>query len=334
MKKKPNIKKTILKKIEDRRNQYIFIDKRKNNKSNMSDNISSNIKSHLDGINKNNRVNDRTRMRIGDNTVKNNVNIDYQVNKLIENNYKKKIFVDYDIVICIPSYDRYEKVKRLITQFYEQLTKYTFKIILLNDGSDDRQYDELYKLFPEIIYIKNEKPNGKILHWYCYSQMWEYLKNIECYTVLQMDDDFIICDNFLDTVTDIYFNEKLKNNNVLAIAPHLWSFNKISRHEIWWKSKNFVDGIAMIDDNVIKYMNYEMKIVDAIAISKVGAPVRAWTQISDAIKNIGGIVHRTENSLVYHDGNEDSKLHVGVRGNGKGVFTQKIIESLKKNIND
>lgn len=243
--------------------------------------------------------------------------------------YQKKAFVDYDVVICIPSYNRYKKVRRLITQFYEQPTKYTFKIILLNDGSSDIQYDELCKLFPEIIYLKNEKPNGKILHWYCYNQMWEHLKNIECHTVLQMDDDFIISKNFLNTIIDMFFEIKQNNPNWMAITPHLWSFKKISKHESWWGRNDFVDGIALIDDVIIKHMDYKMKPVDAVAVSKAGVPVRAWNQIRDAIVEIKGIIYRTGNSLVYHDGNDDSKLHGDVRKNGfGGVYTQKYIEKL------
>ena len=242
--------------------------------------------------------------------------------------YQKKAFVDYDVVICIPSNDRYKKVKRLITQFYEQPTKYSFKIILLNDGSINKLYDNLVEQFPEVVYLKNEKPNGKVLHWYCYNQMWEHLKNINCHVILQMDDDFILSDNFLDVMVDMFFKLKEENPQWMAITPHLWSFKEEKDFESWWKRTDFVDGIALIDDIIIKNMDYGMKPVDADAVSKAGVPVRAWTQISEAIVSIGGLIYRTENSLVYHDGNDDSKLHSTVRGNGKGVFTQKYIGKL------
>jgi len=243
--------------------------------------------------------------------------------------YQKKVFVDYDVVICIPSYNRYEKIKRLLTQFYEQPTKYTFKIILLNDGSIETKYDILIKNFPEIIYLKNDKPNGKILHWYCYSQMWEHIKNIQCHAVLEMDDDFILSDNFLDTILDLFFEAKEHNGSIMAISPHLWSFKEKKEKENWWSRTDFVDGIALIDDIVIKNMNYEMQPVNVIAVSKAGAPVRAWTQISAAIKNMKCIIYRTPNSLVYHDGNDDSKLHGDIRKEGKaGVYTQKYIGKL------
>jgi len=241
----------------------------------------------------------------------------------------KKNVVDYDVVICIPSHNRFDKVRRLINQFKDQETKYTFKIILLNDGSSDDSYNKLMNEFNDITYLVNEKPNGKILHWYCYNQMWEHLKDIQCHAILQMDDDFILSNNFLNTIVDLFFEMKEKNGNFMAISPHLWSFKINTEYEDWWKRTNFIDGIGLIDEEVIKYMNYEMQPVDAEAVQKVGAPVRAWTQIGAVIQKMGGMIYRTANSLVYHDGNDDSKLHGDIRINGKaGVYTQKYVGEL------
>ena len=318
------VKRQIQKKIELRNQQIAFLD----NKSGQKKSIST--------------MNERDRERIYGNpnrpsaagiNVKLLTNAERTGIRAIPENtdyepYQKKAFVDYDVVICIPSYDRYKKVKRLISQFYNQQTKYTFKIILLNDGSPSQWYDKLQEDFPQIIYIKNEKPNGKILHWYCYNQMWEYLKDIECHAVLQMDDDFILCDDFLNTIIDLYFEIKEKNNQYMAIAPHLWSFKKEVEREGWWSRKDFVDGIALIDDIVIKNMEYKMKPVDVEEVSKPGIPVRAWTQIYGEVNRMGCWIYRTPNSLVYHDGNSDSKLHPNSRGGNKGVFTQKYIGNL------
>lgn len=313
-----NIKKKIKKKIELRHNNVLLIEKRRNINATSTNKLNSLInKTSM------NREISRLELRSG-------VSVEnYVGNPSLVPKYEKKMNVDYDIVICIPSYNRSKKVKRLIKQFYNQPTKYSFKIILLNDGSFGNWYDFLAEEFPEIIYIKNEKSNGKALHWYCYNQMWNKLRDIECHVILQMDDDFILCDNFLDTIIDLYFDLKIENSGIMAIAPHKWSFQKHSDNEGWWRRKDFVDGIALIDEYIIKLMDYGMKPVDIKAVSKPGAPVRTWVQISDAIKKTGGIIYRTEFSLVYHDGNNDSKLHGDVRKDGKtGVYTQKYIGEL------
>ena len=168
-----------------------------------------------------------------------------------------------------------------------------------------------------------------VKHWYCYSQLWEFLKDIKCHVVLQMDDDFILSDNFLNTIIDLFFHLKETDNTMMAIAPHIWSFKKECELEKWWSRRDFVDGIALIDDVVIRNMEYKMKPVDAEAVSKPGVPVRAWTQISKKISEMNCWIYRTDSSLVYHDGNDDSKLHGDVRNAGRGgVYTQKYIGKL------
>jgi hypothetical protein len=309
------IKKVIKKRIEQRHLERVFM-----NRGERLDNIIS-VKTEKP-------MNERDLQRIYGNNVPEHLlpsTEDFGANR--DNVvYQKKVRVDYDVVICIPSHERFNKVARLITQFYNQPTKYTFKIILLNDGSKSLYYSQLTKRFPEIIYEKNRVANGKTLHWYCYNQLWKHLKDIQCHAVLQMDDDFILSDGFLDNIMDLYFRAKEKNGSIAAIAPHLWSFKKSCDFETWWNRTDFVDGIALIDDEIIKYMSYQMKPVDAEAVSKEGVPVRAWTQISAAIKEMRRIIYRTPKSLVYHDGNDDSKLHGKFRSGGKaGVYTQKYI---------
>ena len=332
MRKKIDKKELILKKIQHRHDKNLYIEK----KNNMNERNRRRIfgdKSKPIPILKNEQPNPflRNKRREGiriQKEFRGEIKNDVVVN-LMPTPYQKKAFVDFDVVICIPSYNRYEKVERIISQLYNEPTKYTFKLVLLNDGSDDERYDNLLNIYPNIHYIKNEKPNGKVLHWYCYNQMWEILKEVKCHAVLQMDDDFILSKDFLNVLTDLFFNKKEKNSNIMAIAPHLWSFNETSEFESWWSNKHFVDGIALIDIDVIEFMEYKMLEVNADEVCKAGVPVRAWTQIGDAIGYLNNEIYRTENSLVYHDGNGDSKLHGDVRIDGQGgVYTQKYIGKL------
>lgn len=260
--------------------------------------------------------------------VLNNININNIINfdSIFYGNYNIKTFVNYDVVICIPSHERYKKIKRLISQFYEQESKYSFKIILLNDGSKNNWYNNLIEYFPDIIYLKNEVSNGKINHWYSYNQMWEQLKNIECHAVLQMDDDFILSDNFLDNIMDIFFREKQKNNQVVTIAPHTWSFNKVDKECVF--GENVVDGIGLFDIEFIKALNYELRKVYNKSAG-MGQSAGVWNQLINIIKNNNCLVYRTEYSLVWHDGNEDSKLHGDFRKK-KSIYTQNYINKTMK----
>lgn len=309
-----NKKELIKKKIENRHERSIFIGKNQNHGTmNPKDERrfqKVEPKPDLSGLNRNDR-------RTGN------------YGKVSEDIYVKKEYVDYDVIICIPTHNRYEKLKRIIEQFKSTKSNYTYLIVILNDGSSDERYDTLPIEFPEIIYMKNEIPNGKTLHWYCYNQMWKILRNKISHAVLQMDDDFILCDDFFNIIVNLFFEKKFENNKIMAISPHLWSFNEICEYESWWHKTNFVDGIALIDYDLIKFLDYELKPVDIDIVSKPGSPVRVWTQISSAIKEYNGIIYRTLESLVFHDGNDDSKLHADFRIEGhKFIYTQKYIDKI------
>jgi hypothetical protein len=143
-----------------------------------------------------------------------------------------------------------------------------------------------------------------------------------------MDDDFILCDDFLNTIVDLYFEKKEEDNKILAIAPHLWSTEKNPTYDakLWKSRKTFIDGIGLIDSEVIKYMNYKMKSIDIKILSVDGSSAFAWTQIGTTIKNMGGIVYRNDKSYVYHDGNDESKLHPNHRNKeGNKLYTVNFI---------
>jgi hypothetical protein len=317
IRKKNGIKKTIAKKIEFRHKQLRFINNGEQKKMDELDRlrIYGNGNKPVDA-----RLLTRDEMRYGI-KIKDENNI-ANIGDIFRIPYEKKVFVDYDVVICIPTYDRYDKVMRMINQFYSQKTKYTFKIILLNDGSGDNRYDKIVNDFPELIYIKNDTSNGLEKHWQNYNQMWEHIKKIECHAILDMDDDFILCDKFLTKVLNVFFREKEKNNCILAIAPHTWSFDRVS--SIYNFPKNSIDGIGLFDAKFITALNYQLNPI-YFKNARIGNSAGVWGQITKILNNNNYFVYRTEYSLVWHDGNEDSKLHGEFRKN-KAIYTQNFID--------
>ena len=240
-------------------------------------------------------------------------------------NYNVETSMGCDVAICIPSHNRYDMVVRLLDQLYNQKTKYSFQIILLNDGSTEGDYDGLPKKFNRLQYIKNHVSYSKAGHWVCYSEMWGLLRNIDYKFVLQMDDDFILCDNFLDIIVDTLIREREKNSKVVAVAPHTWSFTKNDPNPSWVHDK-VIDGIGLFDISVIRDMGYTVKPVTNVTHN--GASVKVWVQFTDYCKQFNKIFYRTDVSLVYHDGNDNPQLHPGFR-NIKRIYTQKLHSTLK-----
>lgn len=260
-------------------------------------------------------------------TPKNNIPI--KPKEIIQNVIIEEVI--FDVAICIPSHNRYEKIYRLLTQFYTQETKFTFQIILLNDGSEDSRYNDLTNQFPKLVYLKNPIPNGKEYHWVCYSQLWGMIKHFKYTYLLQLDDDFILCDNFLNKIINILEEQHKINNNIIGIAPHSWSFHKDNSkiNEEWWQNNTLIDGIGLFYIQILKDLNYTLNPVKNV--THIGVSVKVWSQFHDYLVKENKIIYRTPTSLAYHDGNLDPQLHKNFR-NIKQIHTQNLDKSLLKYI--
>lgn len=228
-------------------------------------------------------------------------------NSLKVDGYVKKTDVDYDVIICVSSFNRFDKVNKLLSMFYTQDSNYSYKVILLDDNSTDDRYMELKEIYPNIEYYKNNKNNGRKLYWYTVTQLWQYAKNYKSNTILMIDDDFLLCDNFLNTICDLFYYIKNENNNVVGIAPHLHSYMLYISQMDWWFNTYSVDGVCLFDRNFIESFNYQLEIVSDDEL-KAEAHAHGWSQIQKRIKLENKMVYKTKYSLVYHDGNDESRL--------------------------
>lgn len=234
---------------------------------------------------------------------------DYRIEyeKLRVNGFERKVDVDYEIIICISSFNRFEKINKLLNMFYEQESKFTYKIILLDDNSTDERYLNLQTIYPELEYHINKTNNGRKLYWYTVTQLWQYAKKYTSNTILMVDDDFIICKNFLNTLVDFYYHIKNENNNVIGIAPHLHSFVLNAQQMDWWFNTFSVDGICLFERDFITSFDYKL---EAVTDEELMAESHAhgWSQIQKKIKLENKMVYKTRHSLAFHDGNDESKL--------------------------
>jgi hypothetical protein len=237
--------------------------------------------------------------------------------------YSKKNNVDFDVAICISSFNRYDKVKRIVNQILQQESKYTFKIFIMNDGSTINidEYNNLLIDFPEIVYLKNEVNGGKIKYWKTISDLWGKVKEYNTHALCQIDDDFILSNNFLNDLMDTFFNKKNENSSYLAFHFHTYYFlknNKIYNDSDGWNNENNqnLDGGVLYDISFIEMINYS---IDETKLKSKVDSSRVWINVSNKLKLFGGRVYRFKESLAYHDGNEDSKLNPEVRKTNKMI---------------
>lgn len=227
--------------------------------------------------------------------------------------YVKEEDVDYDVVICVTSFERYVKVRRILRQLHTQSTKYTFKFCLMNDGSSDLRYDSLKEEFPNIDYIKNQVNGGKKNYWKTVNRLWSEGAKYKTHCFLQIDDDFILCNNFIDVLLDEFFKKKYEDNCFMVFSYHMYGYDKKEPLSNWWYNGTSIaiDGGTLFDNRFMKLFNHRVD----VGVKNIAPHTSTflWDTIVEYIRKFGVRVYRTPKSLAWHDGNYDSKLNYVAR---------------------
>jgi len=243
--------------------------------------------------------------------------------------YLKPENVDFDVLIFISSFDRYEKLVGILTQLYSQKTDYLFKIIIMNDGSTDKRYSYLKNKFSEIIYLKNDFNGGRAFYWQTVNTIFKELKKYKSYAIIQIDDDFILTENFIDKLINKFFEIKQDNNAYMGIRYHIPSFNEdeLINDEYFNPFKRFqgFDGGSMFDPEFLKLFNYEIKKINQNVFNLKFQHSHVWSSLNDFVRYFGVMIYSTRKSLAYHNGNEDSKMHPELRRTKK-IYTKNFNE--------
>jgi len=243
--------------------------------------------------------------------------------------YVKEENVDYDVVICVTSFERYKKVRRIIKQLHTQESKYTFKFCMINDASLDERYKTLKTEFPNIVYLENDVNGGKVNYWRTVNKLWEVGGTFKSHGFLQIDDDFILCDNFLDRLMDAFFSKKEENNGFMVFSYHIYGYDRNKPQADWWYNgvSIAIDGGTLFDARFVKMFNYHVEIGEKLIAAHTSTFV--WDTIVQHIRNFGVRVYRLPNSLAWHDGNFDSKLNEQARRHKKS-YTKNFIDGSEK----
>lgn len=208
--------------------------------------------------------------------------------------------------IIISSYNRFESLSYLLNQFYAQKTKYKFKIIVLDDGSLDEQYTTLKERFSTIIYLKNEENKGLSGYWDSFNTLLNYTKNINSDVVIQLDDDFMLCEDFLDTLLDIYYEI---NDYYGIIKFHIGMIvNKHKKQHI--KSNRGVDGGTLFSVEFLNLIDYHIDDMSKIAD---GNGSKVWQFLSSKINEYNFKIYAPYKSLVFHTKFDESVMHPACR---------------------
>lgn len=323
-------KQRIQKQIELRNAKLVFIDKRGDKKMNERDKLRifgvGNSQKEKEAVAKHLLLNVDV---VGNNSLKDNTVINKYIPYEIKDygRYLKPEVVDYDTMVYISSYERYEKLRNILNQLYTQKSEYSFKIIVMNDGSIDERYDEIKKEFPEIIYLKNEINGGREFYLKTVNVIFNEIKKYKTLSVIQIDDDFILCENFINIIMNKFLELKEENNAYVGIRYHHHSYreDEIREEDYFDPTKRFqdFDGGSVFDVKFLELFNYELIPTGEKYMWHL------WFVLNSLVRKFGVLVHTTRKSLAIHTGNDDSKLNSEARKKRK-LYTVNFIDDVSK----
>jgi len=240
--------------------------------------------------------------------------------------YVKQPNVDYDTIIYVSSYNRYDKLFNILNQLFSQKSDYSFKVIVMDDGSTDEKYLNLKNIFPNILYLKNEENGGVKNYLETINTIFKEIKKYKTHAVIQIDDDFILSTEFINRLLKKFFQLKEKNNSYMGIRYHHFSYsNGITYDNDYFnpeKRYQGFDGGSLYDIQFLQLFNYEL-------IPKEEDKLwHMWYVINSLVKELGLLVYTSKNSFALHDGNDESKIHPEVR-KIKKLYTCNFIDNEK-----
>jgi hypothetical protein len=225
---------------------------------------------------------------LNNSTIQDSLIIHFDKSKIIkyENDF------NYKMCFLIPSYNRYDKLSRLLTQINNETTA---KVIIYNDASTDNRYLDIEKQFMNVKVIHGSKNNGKANYQQTMSTLFTEANNSDSDYFILIADDFILCKSFQNIIKP-YLNEYYITN-VFSLRPEGWG-------RLGWVDGAFSaskGGLSLIHSILPKTLkNVENK------------STGVWKKVTDYFTTVNKTNYKLialNYSLTQHDGNDDSKLH-------------------------
>lgn len=232
---------------------------------------------------------------------------------LYKKNMRKKGTIDiiesFDVAIMISSYNRYVNLVHIINQINRQHSKYKYKLFIMNDGSTDLNYEKLESL-ENIILLKNETNNGKCKYWKTITDLFQATSHYKYDVLIQIDDDFKLCNNFIDHVM-LMFKEK----GCDVINYHI---NDLDSNKKRWGLDVWIDGGVALSEKFMKMINYRIEKPSLYRWKNCEhRSSGVWESLSEFISGTNVSMYKPSITLAVHRGNAESKMNGSLRKRNK-----------------
>ena len=210
----------------------------------------------------------------------------------------------YDAVFVMSSFNRAEGVNAVINGIRQDRSELSHLIILLNDGSTTGDY-ERFRHEPDVLYLENPCNYGRKRYWESINRLFEAASGFSFRVLVQVDDDFVLCRNFLQEIT------RLSESGDGAVHYHI---NDNPGDAGRWGLVHWVDGGCAFSYRVMKALNFRTEPVAPCRwMRDPNASSGVWHNISNTLNRLGITVTKPDYSMAVHRGNHDSKMNSALR---------------------
>jgi hypothetical protein len=221
----------------------------------------------------------------------------------------------------------------LLNQIEKQTHNHNVTIIISDDKSPDIRYLDLNNSYNnKLTILRSETNNGKFGYWKTVNKVLTHIKNMNIDYLIQLDDDFEVCNNFINQSVDFFDKIRVVDNNILALSLHLNS--KIDGNSNRWGLGNsWVDGGAMYSKEALILLNYEIIEITSERW-KINKNISSgvWQQVSNRINRMGSTIAKPTYSFLNHNdlfiSEMNSKLRIKTPITSYNFIGHKILEDL------
>lgn len=136
---------------------------------------------------------------------------------------------EYNLQIVVPAYNSEAYIEECLSSIINQKTQYTFKVVVVNDGSTDKTAELLKNYekydFIEIIHQENKGHSGA---------RNSALKNIDAEYIMFVDSDDYITENAVESLVGL-----AKKNNTSVVIGSYFTFNDSSDTKKEYLCRNY-----------------------------------------------------------------------------------------------
>jgi hypothetical protein len=210
----------------------------------------------------------------------------------------------FDFIIITSTYKRNEMLKGILEKITTQQTDYSYKIIVLNDGNNIQEFNEIFNNFENITILHNEKNNGRFYYWKTITTLLKESNKYNFKYLIQLDDDFDITTELFNKLMSL----NIKNNEILKL--HLDNSSNSKR----WGMKKWVDGGTLYTIDFLKKIDFT---ISEIGLNRWKSDPKkssgVWEQVSRKANAYNYNILTPNISYFYHLGYNNSEMNKELR---------------------